>query len=278
MFAIDDTPVRAPKKSDPNLFGTLAEWKASPFYRPAPKLRARRLWSREEELLVADRYPSETPVRDIAPVVGRTIGAIRAKARKLGFFRPKKGLDKNLLLTPPPPRRSDLTPTWSADLDFLTVPLSQWKAVIPRDSAGRPLWYNNLIDALRGVWCRSIASATIAEIFGVSRASIWAAADSRNLPRRTDHASRGRGMTGKALDALIAYDEIPELARNALPRIDSNLAPGRDRYFQDAARSMRGAREAIRRRKRSQRITGGGLDDIGTYSIATHPGLSAIWS
>ncbi|GEL54862.1 hypothetical protein ABO01nite_28690 [Asaia bogorensis NBRC 16594] len=103
IFALDHAPARAPKKRDPYVFETLAEWKASPFYRPAPKPRARRLWSREEELLVADRYPTETPVRDIAPVVGRTIGAIRAKARKLGFFRPKKGLDKNLLLTPPPP-------------------------------------------------------------------------------------------------------------------------------------------------------------------------------
>ncbi|WP_146926829.1 hypothetical protein [Asaia bogorensis] len=131
---------------------------------------------------------------------------------------------------------------------------------------------------MRGVWCRGIAAETIAEIFGVSRSSMWAAADSRNLPRRTNHAKRGQGLSGKALDALIALDEIPDLARNALPRTDSSLKRGRDRYFQDAAKSTRGSREAMRRRKKAQRAAGSCLDDGDPFWIAGTHNLSALWS
>lgn len=276
IFADDPHCAPTAKKSDPNLFKTFSDWKASPLYRAASKPRSRRFWSAEEELLVANYYPSDTPVREFAPVVGRTIAAIRAKARKLGFSRPKKDSDEKLLS--PCIQRCEEKLEWSPDLDFLTVPLSQWKAIIPRDRAGRPLWYNNLIDGLRGVWCRAIAAETIAEIFGVSRSSVWATADSRNLPKRKDQSKRGMGVSGDALDALIHHDEVQDLARNALPRNDTSLTPGRDRYFQDAARSMRGAREAIRRRKRVQRASGGGMVDIYSLAMPSNASFGGIWA
>jgi hypothetical protein len=62
-------------------------------------------WSRDEELYLARTYPTKTDAPFISKLIGRTLGAVRRKAQRLGLRRPLRGRAAKaaFALTPPPP-------------------------------------------------------------------------------------------------------------------------------------------------------------------------------
>jgi hypothetical protein len=65
-------------------------------------------WSTDEEVYLARAYPATTPAPFISKLIGRTLGAVRRKAQRLGLRRPLRGraADAAFALKAPPPARS----------------------------------------------------------------------------------------------------------------------------------------------------------------------------
>ncbi|MCX2566947.1 hypothetical protein OQ496_10820 [Acetobacter suratthaniensis] len=66
-------------------------------------------WSSDEEIYLARAYPSITAAPVISKLIGRTLGAVRRKAQRLGLRRPLRGRAANAafaLKSPPPPAQS----------------------------------------------------------------------------------------------------------------------------------------------------------------------------
>lgn len=65
-------------------------------------------WSSDEEIYLARAYPTPTDVPFISKLIGRSLGAVRRKAQRLGLRRPLRGRAANaaFALTPPPPAQS----------------------------------------------------------------------------------------------------------------------------------------------------------------------------
>lgn len=99
------TPVVAPviPALPTTIYDTIGAWRASPAYRPEQKRRIR-FWLQHEEEFLVQFYPTAMPARQIAEELGRSLGAVRAKARTLGVRRPLRGraADAAEALTPPP--------------------------------------------------------------------------------------------------------------------------------------------------------------------------------
>ena len=65
-------------------------------------------WSSDEEIYLARAYPTPTDVPFISKLIGRSLGAVRRKAQRLGLRRPLRGRGANaaFAFTPPPPAQS----------------------------------------------------------------------------------------------------------------------------------------------------------------------------
>jgi hypothetical protein len=63
-------------------------------------------WSRDEELYLARTYPTKTDAPFISKLIGRTLGAVRRKAQRLGLRRPLRGRAAKAAFALPPPAQS----------------------------------------------------------------------------------------------------------------------------------------------------------------------------
>ncbi|MFT8644663.1 MAG: hypothetical protein ABF821_12590, partial [Gluconacetobacter sp.] len=87
---IEVGPPPEPVDLSKTLYETLGEWRASAHY-THNEWKPTRFWRRDEEDLLERVYPTAKPVTDIATDLGRSVSAIRAKARSLGLRRPLRG-------------------------------------------------------------------------------------------------------------------------------------------------------------------------------------------
>lgn len=173
------TPVMAPAipALTTTLYETIGEWRASPHYRPEPKRRVRFWLCHEEEFLVQS-YPTAMPARQIAEELGRSLGAVRAKARALGVRRPLRGraADAAGALTPPPHNSVIQSRPYSNPNDP--------RPAISRTRAGRIIWDDTVTLHLAELWKRLYSPKYIADYLGTRPGTVSMAAQRAGLPSR----------------------------------------------------------------------------------------------
>ncbi|MBB2156636.1 hypothetical protein HLH33_09995 [Gluconacetobacter diazotrophicus] len=134
-------------------------------------------WRDSEEDYLAANYPTKTPVVEIARTLGRSVSAIRAKARTLGLYRKARtieGLPSQALTPPAQPRPSAPTIPAGATAFFM----------VPRTRKGRAIWSNEAIDNLASFWSRLYSPVCIAKLLGLKPSAVSEAARRAGLPNR----------------------------------------------------------------------------------------------
>ncbi len=136
-------------------------------------------WSSDEEIYLARSYPTATEVPFISKLIGRTLGAVRRKAQRLGLRRPLRGRAANarLCIDAPPPAQSGITS--SCHHAF-----SDYFSSIRRTSSGRLIWDGTAIDLLADLWKRLFSVTCIAQMLGLKRTAVSEAARRAGLPER----------------------------------------------------------------------------------------------
>lgn len=159
------------------LYPTQGDWRASEDYKPAPSRR--RLWTIKDEATVKLSYPTKTPVRDIAARLGRSIGAVRAKARQLSVRRRPIGDCASMDVQQP-----EDTQVAGPDLFSVIIsPLEHIKSLF-QTRGSRISWSNAGIDMLAELWQRGFAASAIAQFVGTSAQAIHERARRAGLPAR----------------------------------------------------------------------------------------------
>ena len=200
-----------------------------------PSLR-RQLWSPASVGLLRAEYPTAKLVRDISAELGRSVGAVYGKARRLNLKRPRRGAalceGGPLLPTPalipqapqpsaapapePPPTPPALQPMLPAPQP--TLPASQPTLSVPKPSpapkaertkmGGRPgCWTENdgsLSERLERLFIANFSPGCIAAVLGVTERAAATRAWVVNCPRRDPQALRHDVEAARLVDRLAA--------------------------------------------------------------------------
>lgn len=225
----------------PWLIGTQSEWKASPFYKPAKPRR--RLWTLNDEKLVARLYPTSIATRDIAGRLDRSIGSIRAKARQLKVRRPSRGKSSESGV-PTSPNIQDLFTNQISPIDRI-------KSLF-QTRGSRLSWSNEGIDMLADLWKRGFAASLIAKLVGTTPGAIQERAGRAGLPARY-------GLTlidVNEKDDPLDYPIHPVIEAQIIPRLDKRTGK---RWFVQP-KDKRRFHHSRETRKRNARIDGNEAD------------------
>ncbi|MFC0512063.1 MULTISPECIES: hypothetical protein [Asaia] len=232
------------------MIGTLSEWKASPFYKPAKPQR--RLWTLRDEEVVARLYPTPMPSRDIAKQLDRSIGSLRAKARQLGVRRPSR-VNASAVARP--------SPTSSPDLFVNYVsPIERIKSLF-QTRGSRLSWSNDGIDMLADLWKRGFAASLIADLIGTTPGAIQERAGRAGLPARYGLTLIETNEKHDPLD----YPIHPVIDAQIIPRIDKRTGK---RWFVQP-KDKRRFHHSRETRMRNARIADNEVDMGSEYSDAS---------
>jgi len=198
---------------------------------PAPPLSSRRqLWSAASVGLLRVEYPTAKLVRDISAELGRSVGAVYGKARRLNLKRPRRGATlaegaAPLLVPaaipdvpqpvvapppePPPPTPPAAPPTLSTAKPppFVLEPTPA-RTVERTKMGGRPgCWTENdgaLSERLERLFISNFSPACIAAVLDVTVCSVGSRAWVVNCPRRDPRALRHDVEAARLIDRLAA--------------------------------------------------------------------------
>lgn len=191
----------------------------------------RQLWSAASVGLLHAEYPTTRLVRDISAELGRSVGAVYGKARRLGLKRPRRGaappgftvalpVPALALEAPQPDVAVDptpkLPPTPLAFQPVLPTPQPTLSAPKPTPArkaertkmGGRPgRWTQDdgaLSERLERLFIANFSPSCIAGVLGVTEGSVTTRAWVVNCPRRDPQALRHDVEAARLVDRLAA--------------------------------------------------------------------------
>ena len=218
----DTDAQQAPAAAQPVI--TVADHGNVLFAQPStPSSARRRLWSAGSVALLRGGYPTVKLVRDISAELGRSVGAVYSKARRLGLMRPRRGLvpvgstvalsiPASILeaLQPgvdPAPAPSPLTPLAIQPALPALQPSPAPKTERTK-MGGRPgCWAKNdgaLSERLERLFIVNFSPACIAAVLGMTESSVATRAWVVNCPRRDPKMLRHDVEAARLVDRLAA--------------------------------------------------------------------------
>jgi len=199
---------------------------AQPGATPSPR---RQLWSAASVGLLRVEYPTAKLVRDISAELGRSVGAVYDKARRLNLRRPRRGaVPAETVVAPPVPAPVPDVPQPSAaaapepppipPAPQLALPVFQPTLSVPEPPparkaertklGGRPgCWTKNdgaLSERLERLFIANFAPSCIAAVLSVTEGSVTTRAWVVNCPRRDPQVLRHDVEAARLVDRLAA--------------------------------------------------------------------------
>lgn len=161
-------PIIAPTLPSNGIISDLNAWRSHFYSAPTTERRVFRKirhWLSHEVAYLHQSYPTRMSARDIAAELGRSVGAIRSKARALGLRRPRKGDDQKQEHLPleKPPRENLL---------------------LQKTASGRAIWSDEATLTLAKLWTRLVAPGAIGKLLGIKPGAVSEAANRAGLPSR----------------------------------------------------------------------------------------------
>ncbi len=200
VLSPETAPVSAFSEQPPALTPPVIFLEAQTAVRPKPSRR--RHWSDDHVGLLLSDYPTFKPVRDICAELGRSVGAIYGKARRLNLRRPPRqaGQVDHAAQAPIPDFASELAqphtdPAPQFSLPQLPAPPPASKQEAKRTKLGgrHGRWTRDdgaLSVRLERLYIAGFHDTCIATILGVSSGAVWSRAWSINCPHRDPKALR----------------------------------------------------------------------------------------
>lgn len=182
----------------------------------APVSARRGAWPAASVALLLADYPTSRPVRDIAAELGRSPGAIYAKARRLDLKRPRREAapgGPGGAAVPRPPDSPSSTPALQLVLPGLPAPEPRPKGRVERTKSGgrAGLWTRDdgaMSVRLERLFLAGFRDTTIAAVLGVTPVAVFSRAWAINLPRRDPKTLRDDVETARWIDREAA--PLPE--------------------------------------------------------------------
>ena len=213
---------RAPSDAQPVITG--AEHSAFLFAQPVkPSSSRRQLWSAANVELLRAEYPTLKLVRDISAELGRSVGAVYGKARRLNLKRQRRGaapveggpLPLALPPVPSTPRPSVAPapepprPTSSTSQAVLPIPQPTPAPKAERTKMGgrQGRWTENdgaLSERLERLFIANFSPGCISAVLGVTERAVATRAWVVNCPRRDPQALRHDVEAAHLVDRLAA--------------------------------------------------------------------------
>jgi len=193
--------------------------------KPAPgPLSRRQLWSAASVAILCADYPTAKPVRDMGAELGRSVGAIYGKARRLNLKRPRRGAapaEAAVVLSVPAPPAEASQPNIAVDPTPKPPPMApapQPALPIPQPPPARKVeltklggrlgcWTKNdgaLSERLERLFIANFSPSCIAAVLGVTERSVATRAWVVNCPRRDPQALRHDVEAARLVDRLAA--------------------------------------------------------------------------
>lgn len=211
---ITEQPAETPPRQSAHVVGTPAQ----------PSSSRRQLWSAASVGLLRVEYPTAKLVRDISAELGRSVGAVYGKARRLNLKRPRRraapveAAVAHPVPAPPPEAPQPNVAVDSTPKPPPMPPAPQPVLLIPQPTpvvkaertkmGGRPgCWTANdgaLSERLERLFIASFSPSCIAAVLGVTEGSVATRAWVVNCPRRDPQALRHDVEAARLVDRLAA--------------------------------------------------------------------------